>query len=114
MNTWHTLLVSYQQRVYKNTLVTVNRQIQQAENLMPVAIISTDASRVDNAILLDSFTSEVALEEPEIRSTDPIIPINNKCTDDALHFVIPRGCEDYDDEGDEIDKSNAIPTASRR
>jgi hypothetical protein len=28
MNTWNTLLESYQQRVYKNTLVTVKRQIK--------------------------------------------------------------------------------------
>jgi len=29
MNTWNTLLESYQQRVYNNTLATVKRQIQQ-------------------------------------------------------------------------------------
>jgi hypothetical protein len=27
---------------------------------------------------------------------------------------MPGGCEDYNDEGDEIDESDAIPTASRR
>jgi hypothetical protein len=56
----------------------------------------------------------VALEEPEIGSTDPNIPIVNNCTDDRLHFRIPGGCKDYEDEGDEIDESNAIPTASRQ
>jgi hypothetical protein len=33
---------------------------------------------------------------------------------DELHFGMPGGCKDYDDEGDKIDKYDAIPTASRR
>jgi len=53
--------------VYKNSLATVKRQIQQAENPMPAKVISTEEARVDNAILLDLLTSEVTLEEPEIR-----------------------------------------------
>jgi hypothetical protein len=114
MNTWNTLPESYQQRVYKNTLATVKCQIQQAENPTPAAVISTQATHVDNAILVDYLTSEVALEEPEIGSTDPNIPIDNNCMDDELHFGMPQGCEDYDDEGDEIDESDAIPTARRR
>jgi len=88
--------------VYKNTLATVKRQIQQAENPTPAAVINTEAARVSNAILLDYLTSEVALKEPEIGSTDPNIPIDNNCTDDELHFGMRGGCEDYDDEGDEI------------
>jgi len=36
-----------------------------------------EAACVDNAILLDNLTSEVALEEPEIRSPDSNIPIDN-------------------------------------
>jgi len=111
MNTWNTLLESYQQRVYNNTLATVKRQIQQAENPAPAVVISVEAARVDNAILLDYLTSEVALEEPEIGSTDSNIPIDNNCTDDELHFGMPGGSGDFEDEGDE---SDAIPTASRR
>jgi hypothetical protein len=42
------------------------------------------------------------------------IPIGNNCTDNELHFVIPWGSRDYEDEGDQSDKSDAIPTASRR
>jgi hypothetical protein len=72
-----------------------------------------EAARVDNAILLDNLTSEVALVEPEIASTDPNILIENNYTDDELHFGMPGGCENYDDEGDEINQSDAIPTASR-
>jgi hypothetical protein len=90
MNTWNTLLESYQQRVYKNTPATVKHQIQQAENPTPATVISTDAVSVDNAILLDYLTSEVALEEPEIRSTDREIRTDNTCTDDKLHFGMPR------------------------
>jgi hypothetical protein len=111
MNTWNTLPGSYQQRVYNNTLATVKRQIQQVENPTPAVVISMEAARVDNAILLDYLTSEVALEEPEIRSTDPNIPIHNNSTDEELHFGMPGGSGDFEDEGDE---SDAIPTASRR
>jgi len=111
MNTWNTLPESYQQRVYNNTLATVKRQIQQAENPTPAVVISVEAAHVENAILLNYLTSEVALEEPEIGSTDPNIPIHNNCTDDKLHFGMTAGSGDSEDEGDEID---AIPTASRR
>jgi len=56
--------------VDNNTLATIKRQIQQAENPMPAEVISKEAAHVDNAIRLDYLTSEVALEEPEIESTD--------------------------------------------
>jgi len=114
MNTWNTLPESYQQRVYKNTLATVKRQIQQVENPTPADDIIMEAARVDNAILLVYLTSEVVLEEPEIGSTDPSIPIDNNWTDDQLHFGMPGGSGDYGDEGDESDNRDAIPTASRR
>jgi hypothetical protein len=113
MNTWNTLPESYQQRVYNNTVPTVKRQIQQAENPTPAVVISMEAARVDNAILLDYLASEVVLEEPEIGSTDPNIPIDNNCTDDELHFGIPGGSGDYEDEVAESDDRDAIPTASR-
>jgi hypothetical protein len=111
MNTWNTLLESYQQRLYNNTLATVKCQIQQAENPTPAVVISVEAAHVDNAILLDYLTSEVAIEEPEIGSTDPNIPIDIDCTDDELHFGMPGGSGNFEDEGDECD---AIPTASWR
>ena len=114
MNTWNTLPESYQQRVYNNTLATVKRQAEQAENPMPAMVISMEAVSVDNAILLDCLTSEVALEEPDIRSTDPNIPTNNNCTDDELHFGMPGGSGDYKDEGDESDEHDALRTTSRR
>jgi hypothetical protein len=110
MNPWNTPPESYQQRVYYNTLATVKRQIQQAENQTPAVVISVEAARVDNAILLDDLTSGVALEEPEIGSTNPNILIDNNCTDDKLHFGMPRGSGDFGDDGDE---SEGIPTASR-
>jgi len=77
MNTWNTLLESYQQSVDKNTLATVKRQVQQGENPMPDVVISVEAAHDDNAALLDYFTLEVTHEVPEIRSTDPNIPIDN-------------------------------------
>jgi hypothetical protein len=94
MNTWNTLPESYQQRVYINTLPTVRRQIQQAENPMPAVVISMEAAPVDNAILLDCLVSEVALQEPEIGRTDPNNWIDNNCTDDELHFGMPGGSRD--------------------
>jgi hypothetical protein len=60
------------------------------------------------------LASEVALEEPEIGSTDPTILIDNNCTNDELHFGMRGGIRDYEDEGDSSDDRDAIPTASRR
>jgi hypothetical protein len=39
-------------------------------------VISLEAARVNNAILLEYLAPELALEEPEIGSTDPNIPID--------------------------------------
>jgi hypothetical protein len=114
MDTWNTLLESYQQRVYNNTLPTVNRQIQQAKNPTPAVVITAEAVRVDNAILLHYLASNVALREPEIGSIDPNIPIDNNCTDDEIHFGMPAGIGDYEDEVDASEHRDAIPTASRR
>jgi len=114
INTWNTLPQSFQQRGYKNTLATVKCQIQQAENPTPADVISMEAARHDNAILLDYVTSEVALENPEIRSTDANISIDNNCTDYEQHFGMPGGSKDYVDEGDKINESHAIPTATQR
>ena len=77
-------------------------------------MISVEAARVDNVIVLDYLASEVALEDPGIGSTDPNIPIYNTCTDDELHVGLPRGSDDNEDLGDEWDMHDAIPTASRR
>ena len=110
MNTWNTPPESYQQRVYNNTLATVKHQIQQAENPTPAMVISVEAARVDNAILLDNLTSEVGLEEPEIGSTDQNIPIDNYCMNDELRYRMRGGSWDFEDDGDE---RNAIPSASQ-
>jgi hypothetical protein len=113
-NTWNTLLESYQQRVYKNTLATVKCQIQQVENPAPAVVISMEAAVVDNTILLDYMTSEVALEEPEIGSTDPKIRIDNNSMYDELRFGMPGDSRNYEDEAEESDERNDIPTASWR
>jgi len=110
LNTWNTLPDCYQPRVYNITLATVKHQIQQAVNPTPAMVISVEAARFDYAILLDILTSQVALKEPEIGSTDPNIPIHNNCMDDEMHFGMPGGSGNFTDEGDE---SDAIPTASR-
>jgi hypothetical protein len=114
MKTWNTLLESYQQSLYNNTLATVKHQIEQVENPTPAVVISVEAAHVDNAMLLDYLTSEVALEESDIGRTDPNIPLDNNCTDDKLHFTLPGGSRQFEVEGDKIDKHEAIPTASRQ
>jgi hypothetical protein len=113
MNTWNTLPESYQQGVYNNTLATVKRQIQQAENPTPAVVISVEPAQVKNAILIHYFASKVALAQPEIGSTDQNIPIHNNCTDNEHHFGMPGGSRDYKDEGDENDVYGAIPTAGQ-
>jgi len=110
INTWNTLPESYQQKVYKITLATFKREIQQAQNATPAVVISMEAAHVDNAIRLDHLTSEVALDQPKIGSTDRHITMYNNCTDDKLHLGMPMGSRDYEDVGDE---SNDIPAASR-
>jgi len=114
MSTWNTLPESYQQRLFKNNLVIVKCLIQQPENPTPAKVISMEAAHVDNAILLDYLISKVELEEPEIGSTVPDLPIGNNCPDDELHFRMPVSSDNYDNEGDKIDENNDIPTASRR
>jgi len=111
---WNTLPESYQQRVYQNTLATVKCQIQHVENPTPAVVITAEAVHINNAILLDYLTSEVALEEPEIAGTDANIQIANNCTEEELHFVMPGGSGNYKDESVESDERNAIPTANRR
>jgi len=111
MNTWNTKPEIYQQRVYNNTLATVKGQIQQAENPTPAVVISVGAARVDNAIPLDYLTSEVAIVEPEIGSTNPNIPIDINSMHYKLDFGMPGGSGDFEDECDE---HYAIPTASQQ
>jgi hypothetical protein len=94
MNTWNTLPESYQLRVYHNTLASVRRQIQQAENPKCAVVISLEAACVDTAIVLDYLASKVALEEPVIRSTESNILISNNATDDELQFGIAGGSGD--------------------
>jgi hypothetical protein len=77
-------------------------------------VISGKAVHVDNAILLDCLGSEVALEDPEIGSTDPNIPIDNNCMDDKRHFRMLGGSRAYDDEGHQRDDRDAILTTSRQ
>jgi len=97
--------------VYNNTRATVKHQIEQVENPMRAVVISVEAARVDNAILLDYVDSKVTLEEPVIGSTDPNIRLDNNFTDDELNFGMPGGCGEYEDEGDESDDRDAIQSA---
>jgi len=130
MNTWNTLPDSYHQRGYKITLATLKCQIQQAENPTPDVVICVEVEHVVNATLLDYLTSEVAhvenathldylnsevvLEEIEIRITDRNIPIDKNSTDAEQHLAMRGGSRGFEDEGDERDELDAIPTTCLR
>jgi hypothetical protein len=114
MNTWNTLQESYQQRECENTLGEVQCQIQQAENPTSTAVFSTEEGCVDNGIIRDNLTSEVAHEEPQIGITLPNITIGINWTDKTLHFAMLGGYKDDEDECDKFREINAMPTASRR
>jgi hypothetical protein len=59
------------------------------------------------------LASKVALKEPVIGSTESNILISNNATDDELQFGIAGGSGDYEDERNESDVPDAIPTANR-
>ena len=111
-NTWNTLPESYPHSVYRNTLPTVKHQIPQAVKTTSAVVSRAEAAPVNSAIHLDYLTSNVALEEPEIGSTDPNIPIDNSCTDDELHIRMPGCSGDHGEMGDESYEPDAIPNAS--
>jgi hypothetical protein len=75
-------------------------------------VISVEAACVNNAILLNWLTSKVVLQEPEIRSTDRNIPIDKDSTNDQLHFGMPGGSGDDEEEAEASDVCDAIPTIS--
>jgi hypothetical protein len=114
MKAWNTLPESHQQKVYKNTLATVKRNIKHAENPTPAKVNSLEAAPVDHGIHLDYLTFEVVREEPDIEYTDPNMLIDINCMDDELHFTMPVGCEDYVDEGNEINVSDTLLNATWR
>jgi len=97
-----------------NTLGTVKRRIQQEEDSTHTVVIRVEAAHIYNVILLDDIISEVALEEHEGGMTDQDIPIENNCMDDELHLAMPENDRVYEDDGDESDVRDAIPTASLR
>ena len=92
----------------------MKHHIQHMENTTPAVVISVEAAPVNNAILLDYLTSEVAQEETEIGSIDPNIPIDNKCRYDAVQCRMAGGNGNYKDDGDKSDKGDAICTACQR
>ena len=74
--------------------------------------ISVEQVCVNNSIVPDYMSSELALEEHEIDSTRPDAPIDNNCMDDKLHFGMPGGSREIKESGDASDKQDAIPTGS--
>jgi len=85
MNTSSTLPESCQLSLYSNTLAPIQCRIHQMETRTPAVVICMEVARIANAVLLHYLTANAALEEPELASTDPNIPIDYNCKDDALH-----------------------------
>jgi hypothetical protein len=83
-------------------------------NPTPAVVIRVEAIHVDNAILLDYLTCEVALKESESGCTDPNILVDNNCADWAVHSGITGGSGEYEHDCDETVECDAIPTASQR
>jgi len=77
MNARNTLPESYYQRVYKNILAPVKRQMQQAEIPTLAVFIHTEATSVNHSIRVVYWTTELALEEPQFGSSHPNILIDN-------------------------------------
>jgi len=100
--------------VHNNIFPTDKRQIQQAEKPTHIDVISAEAARVGNTIRLDNWTSKVAGEDPEIRSTNPDIPNGYNLKDDKWLSGMAVSFKDDHNNGDEIDEGNAIPSVSRR
>jgi hypothetical protein len=77
-------------------------------------VIGVEATRVDNAMIFDNLPSEVALEESEIRSTDPDVLINITCTENQVCLRMAGGSKQYEGEGDESNRLDEISTPSWR
>jgi len=114
LNTWKTILESYQQRVNKNTLAAVKRQIQQVEDPLSAMMIDVEAARVENAIFLHYLPSKVALKYLEIGCTDPNIPIDNHCLDVQPHFGMPEVSGEYNEDRDPSNARDTVLTANRQ
>jgi hypothetical protein len=95
LNTVNPLLVSYTQRVYKNSLATVKRQIKEVENPTPAGVNNVEAADLRNANCVGYLTSDVRVDQREISSTEPNSPIDNNCTEDELHIVMQGRGRDY-------------------
>jgi hypothetical protein len=114
MNTWNTLPERYHQRVYHNNLGTVECHSQEAENPTLAMVISVEATHVDSDILLEYWTPNVTLEEPEIRNTGPNILTENTCMENEIQFRIAGASRDYEDESVRSLVRNAIPIIIRQ
>jgi hypothetical protein len=112
-NSWYALLESYQQRLNSNSLATVERMSQHADNPALPMVISLQVACVNNAILLDNLTSQMAIEETEIRRSNRNIPIDYHYANAELHFRMLGDSEDDQADRNDSDKRDAIPTASQ-
>jgi hypothetical protein len=74
-------------------------------------VIHSEEVRVENVILFDNLTSDVAHEHPEIGRSDVDILGDHNSLGDELHFGMPGDC---DNELDKIDKNDAIPIPSQQ
>jgi len=89
MNTWSTLLQSYQQRVYKSTLLTVKRQMQNAENPTPAGVISFEAACVHILFFLTIWPAKGCLRGQRSEALTKTFRLSTLAL--IMHSI--RGCE---------------------
>jgi hypothetical protein len=92
----------------------VKGHIKHPENRTPAVVISVEAAHVSNVDYLEYLASVLGLQEPDIGSTVPNIRIDTNSTDDEHHFAMPGVSGHDEQERDECDNRNTIPTASQQ
>ena len=113
-NTWNSQSECYQLKVYNITLATVRYDIQPAENRTLAIVISIEAAQVHIAIDHDYWTSKVALEEPEFRSTYQYLLRHNNCTGNKQHCQMLESSRNREDSDEEGEKHDVLPTTDWR
>jgi hypothetical protein len=81
---------------------------------MPAVFIYVKGAFMDNAILLEYLTSNVAVTKPEIGCTHITVMVNSQFRDDKLYIWMAGDSGDFENDGDTIKELNAFPTPSLR
>jgi len=92
----------------------IAKQVRTLKQLWLMSCLDSLETNIEPLVSFSDITSLLPLSPTLDRARYTNIPIENNCTDDELHFGMPGGSGNYEDEGDKSDERNAIRTASRR